>query len=173
VVGRTNSFGSGGYDFYVVKTNSQGDTLWTRNYGGSNDDRGWSVQQTADGGYVFAGSTGSFGAGQGDFYLVKTGPELAAEPVTVSLPVEYTLYPNWPNPFNPSTQIAYSLPKSSRVSLRVFNLLGQEVAALANERQSAGTHTVLFDGLGLASGIYLCRLQAGEFVQTQKMVLLK
>jgi hypothetical protein len=72
VAGYTSSFGAGLTDFYLVKTNSQGDTLWTRTYGGSSYERGYSVQQTADGGYIVAGITSSFGAGSVDFYLVKT-----------------------------------------------------------------------------------------------------
>ncbi|MBM3324252.1 MAG: hypothetical protein FJY66_01140 [Calditrichaeota bacterium] len=75
VAGWTQSFGAGYADFYLVKISSQGDTLWTRTYGGSNSDRAHSVQQTADGGYIVAGWTQSFGAGSYDFYLVKTGPE--------------------------------------------------------------------------------------------------
>ncbi len=71
VAGVTYSLSGESYDFYVVKTNSQGDTLWTRTYGGSNYDEAWSVQQTADGGYIVAGFTQSFGV-SGDFYLVKT-----------------------------------------------------------------------------------------------------
>jgi len=72
MAGETDSFGEGGLDFYLVKTNSSGDTLWTRTYGGSGVEYGYSVQQTADGGYIVAGSTYSFGAGYADFYLVKT-----------------------------------------------------------------------------------------------------
>jgi uncharacterized delta-60 repeat protein len=72
VAGETASFGAGDYDFYVVKTNAYGTPLWTRTYGRSGDDRAFSIQQTADGGYVVAGSTQSFGAGAEDFYLVKT-----------------------------------------------------------------------------------------------------
>jgi hypothetical protein len=72
VAGYTSSFGAGGYDFYLVKTNASGETLWTRTYGGSNDDAGKSAQQTADGGYVIAGVTYSFGAGYADVYLIKT-----------------------------------------------------------------------------------------------------
>jgi hypothetical protein len=72
VAGATNSFGAGGYDFYLVKTNSAGGTLWSRTYGGRGDDYGRSVQQTADGGYIVAGYADSFGAGGYDIYLVKT-----------------------------------------------------------------------------------------------------
>jgi len=71
IAGSTRSFGAGGWDVYLLKTDANGDTLWTRTYGGSDYDDGWSGQQTADGGYIIAGATESFGAG-GDVYLVKT-----------------------------------------------------------------------------------------------------
>lgn len=72
VAGSTTSFGAGGSDVYLVKTNASGDTLWTRTYGGTSNDVGYSVQQTSDGGYIIAGYTASFGAGGNDFYLIKT-----------------------------------------------------------------------------------------------------
>jgi len=75
VTGFTNTFGAGSYDFYLVKTNSAGDTLWTRTYGGSNADFAHSVQQTTDSGYVVVGYTQSFGAGYSDFYVVKTSSQ--------------------------------------------------------------------------------------------------
>jgi len=95
------------------------------------------------------------------------------EPVEIAPPTDYVLYANWPNPFNPTTQIVYALPKTGEVALRVFNILGEEVATLVDEIQSAGIHSVSFDGSSLPSGIYLYRLQNAEFVQTKKMVLLK
>lgn len=72
LAGRTQSFGAGGYDFWLLKTNADGDTLWTRLYGGSNDDVCYSIQQTTDGGYILAGYTESFGAVSANFWLVKT-----------------------------------------------------------------------------------------------------
>jgi len=72
IAGFTYSFGAGNSDCYLVKTNADGDTLWTRTYGGSFNDEAYSVQQTTDGGYIIAGRTGSFGAGYSDIYLVKT-----------------------------------------------------------------------------------------------------
>jgi len=72
IAGRTNSFGAGNYDVYLIRMNAFGDTMWTKTYGGTGNDQGWSVQQTADGGYVIAGLTISFGAGAQDVYLIKT-----------------------------------------------------------------------------------------------------
>ena len=72
IAGRTESFGSGGTDFYLIKTDASGDTLWTKTFGGTDRDSGFSVVQTADGGYVVAGLTESFGAGRADVYLIKT-----------------------------------------------------------------------------------------------------
>jgi len=72
IAGATRSFGAGSYDVYLLKTDSSGDTLWTHTYGGSSEDRGYSVQETSDGGFIVAGQTESFGAGESDLYLVKS-----------------------------------------------------------------------------------------------------
>jgi Secretion system C-terminal sorting domain len=88
-------------------------------------------------------------------------------------PVNYVLKQNYPNPFNPTTNIAYSIPKSGQVSLKVFNLLGQEVVTLHNGYQQAGNYTTSFDASGLASGVYLYRLQSGNVSISKKFVLMK
>jgi hypothetical protein len=90
-----------------------------------------------------------------------------------SLHTEYRLSQNYPNPFNPATEIGYELPAASDVRLSVFDLLGREVTLLVNTRQSAGRYTVRFDGAGLASGVYLYRLTAGNSVQMRKMALIR
>ena len=87
--------------------------------------------------------------------------------------MEFKLYSNYPNPFNPATMIKYSIPIRSFVSLKIFNLLGQEVAVLVNQRNNAGEHIVDFDASNLASGIYLYRIQAGNFSLTKKMILIR
>lgn len=88
-------------------------------------------------------------------------------------PASFSLGQNYPNPFNPTTTIRYGLPQQSSVTLTLFNTLGQLVATLVNENQDAGYHEAKFDGTGLASGVYLYRIQAGEYVQMRKLLLLK
>ncbi len=88
-------------------------------------------------------------------------------------PTSYTLRQNYPNPFNPSTVIAFALPKAGHASLRIYNTLGQEIAVLINETVSAGIHRVAWDAARMASGVYLYRLQAGDFVETKKLLLLR
>ncbi len=85
----------------------------------------------------------------------------------------FALGQNYPNPFNPSTTIRYDLPQSSMVRLSVFDILGHEISVLVNERKDAGSYEVKFDGSGLSSGVYFYRLQAGAFVQTRKLLLMK
>ena len=88
-------------------------------------------------------------------------------------PDKFYLYQNYPQPFNPSTTIKYHIPKSSFVSLKVFDALGKEVVTLVNEEKTSGNYEVEFDGSGLTSGIYFYALKAGEFSDTKKMILLK
>ena len=89
------------------------------------------------------------------------------------VPTTFVLAQNYPNPFNPTTVIGYQLPTASDVKLVVFDLLGRKVAALVDERQSPGIYEVRFNAAGLASGVYLYRLTAGNAVQTRKMLVVK
>jgi hypothetical protein len=95
------------------------------------------------------------------------------EPPRRTVPVEFLLEQNFPNPFNPATTIKFTLPVGGTVWLKVVSLDGQEVATLVEGNQSAGTHEVTFDASGLSSGVYLYRLQLGTFAQVKKLVVLK
>jgi hypothetical protein len=88
-------------------------------------------------------------------------------------PALYSLNQNWPNPFNPSTTISYQLSTQSHVTLKVFDVLGKEVATLVNENKKSGSYEVEFDGSKLMSGIYFYRLQTGNHIETKKLLLLK
>ncbi len=89
------------------------------------------------------------------------------------MPERYALLPRYPNPFNPTTTIWYDLPKESHVVLKVYNVLGQEIAPLIDADQRAGRHSRVLDGSKLASGTYFYRLQAGSFVESKKVMILR
>jgi hypothetical protein len=89
------------------------------------------------------------------------------------VPSSYSLSQNYPNPFNPSTQIRFTIPEKTNVKLEVYNLIGQKVADLVNSELSAGEYSITFNASGLSSGIYLYRLQAGNFSSVKKMILMK
>jgi hypothetical protein len=90
-----------------------------------------------------------------------------------TVPKDFSMQQNFPNPFNPTTTIQYSILKKSSVTLRVYDLLGKLVATLVNEIQDPGVYRVNFDGSSFTNGTYLCKLQAGRLTATQKMHLLK
>jgi len=89
------------------------------------------------------------------------------------VPTSYELMQNYPNPFNPSTKIEYSIPEESFVQLKVYNLIGQEVATLVNQNQKAGSYRADFNAEGMNSGIYIAKLNANGFTRSVKMTLLK
>jgi Secretion system C-terminal sorting domain len=89
------------------------------------------------------------------------------------IPTKYNLSQNYPNPFNPTTEIQYDIPKSGLVTLKVYNVLGQEIVTLVNQQQSAGSYKVDFNASNMASGVYLYRIESGNFYLTKKMILLK
>ncbi len=91
----------------------------------------------------------------------------------ISRPVVFSLEQNYPNPFNPSTKISYSVPEKSFVSIKVYNVTGEEVASLVNGIQSEGSHLVTFNAKNLSSGIYIARMTAGSFTSSIKMNLLR
>lgn len=112
----------------------------------------------------------------GAFSPASTFTTVASSAVTTesrAIPAAFSLEQNYPNPFNPTTIIRYALPHARRVRLEVFNTLGQQVAQLVNGDQGAGYYEVQFTSSGLASGVYFYRIQAGSFVQTKKLLLLR
>jgi hypothetical protein len=115
---------------------------------------------------LFAGTVGS---GVWKRSLLEVSVRLASS----ELPREFNLQQNYPNPFNPTTRIDFQIPRSSQVSVVVFDMLGREVAVLVDEKLSVGSYSTQWSAAGFASGVYLCRLQAGEFVQTRKLLLLR
>ena len=261
MAGYTLSFGAGGDDVYVVKTDSSGTEEWSGTYGGLYSDQAYLIKQTNDGSYIFTGHTLSYGAGVHDVWLVKLsavvpvelssftgevsgdkilltwttaseknnlgfeiekrissgywqkigfvkGNGTTTEPkkysfidnivcsgenyfrlkqidldgryeyspiveVSVPLPEKFSVFQNYPNPFNPSTRIVYSIPRNSRVVIKLFDILGNEIKTLMDEERPAGTGEVTFNAENLPGGVYLYNFSAGSFSETMKMVLMK
>jgi hypothetical protein len=262
IAGYTLSFGAGGDDLWIVKTDSTGTQLWTKTYGGTASDVAYSMDLTTDGGYVIVGHTLSSGAGVHDAWLLRTvfqtipvelvsfsaisnGTDISLNWATAtevnnfgfeiqrsgdktnfltlgfvkgkgttneyqnyswkdknpnpginnyrlkqidingsfkysdviefdSKPIDsYDLGQNYPNPFNPSTVIRFTLPTAGKVTLTVYNSLGEVVKTLINTSMETGYHEVHFNAENLPSGLYLYKLKAGAFTQTKKMLLIK
>jgi len=143
----------------------------------------FSGADTLNGGTDYMDNEAGFGvnhnvtlAGTNQYLHSKFGDQATAirqNPNGVKLPQNYSLSQNYPNPFNPTTQINYSIPKNGYVTLKVYNVLGQEVATLFEGNQKAGDYIATFDANRFASGVYFYRLEAGTFSTVKKMVLMK
>jgi hypothetical protein len=267
--GYTLSFGAGGDDFYIVKTDANGNQEWFKTYGGSASDVAYAIQVTADGGYIITGHTLSYGTGLHDVWLIRLETVIRVELVSftsvvnnnsvvlewvtaseinnlgfeieksqkssrqdrdksqnweriafisgygtttetqfyffidenvkpglysyrlkqidfdgifefsneieveVFAPNEFSLEQNYPNPFNPTTIIKYSIPMEERVTLKIYNSLGEEAATLIDEIKQAGYYQTIFDAANLASGVYFYLIQAGNFLMVKKMIITK
>lgn len=307
IAGQTNSYGAGLADVYLIKADASGAEEWSQTFGGNGTDWGRSVQQTTDGGYIITGRTNSYGPGGDDVYLIRLEGDVLPPPLTVTLipydppiiipasggsfdyniegentelfmvncdvwcdvtlpngtiygpvmgpvninipgsvainrdrtqevpagapagiysynayigiypdsvtdsdafsfekletgdladwinewtnsgqpfdewivqstenlPTEFAVFGAYPNPFNPSTTINFSLPQASKVHLAVYDISGRLVTTLVDDWREAGTHEVSFNGSNLPSGIYIYRLRAGDFTAIRKMILMK
>lgn len=140
----------------------------------------WTTQTTASiqnlthfdivysGGLVYG-----YGISQGGYLIKLVENPLGLDPNNTSVPVNYSLEQNFPNPFNPSTIIKYSLPKASYVTLKVYDMLGNEVMKVVDGQKSAGNYVEQIDASSLASGIYFYTLRAGDYAETKKMSFIK
>jgi hypothetical protein len=175
IAGLTYSFGAGQDDVYLVKINASGDTIWTRTYGGADEDWGHSIQQTSDGGYIIAGITASFGAGSYDVYLIKTdslGNVAVAEPKASPTRAPALSLSCEPNPFRTRTAISLQLTADSPAELAIFDAAGRRVRTFTVDR----TPYTVWDGKDdfahpLPSGAYFARLDAGGQHATARIVL--
>jgi len=112
-------------------------------------------------------------AGNGSPGKINSVTTLVEENIDAKIPEEFVLFQNYPNPFNPITTIRFIIPQSQFVSLKIFDMLGREIKTIVNGNKTPGTYEVNFDGSSLTSGVYFYRLQAGSFMETKKLVLIK
>ena len=162
------------YDITTIKYSSSGERQWMAQHNCVTgwDDYGTSVCVDGTGNvYVGGYSIGSYTA----FYAVlKYSQHISSvEGDGLSVPEKYVLSQNYPNPFNPTTKIGFGVTGYGLVSLKVYDVLGREVATLVNEVKLPGTYTAQWNASNVASGVYFYRLKAGEFVQTRNLVLLR
>jgi hypothetical protein len=160
----------------IIKTDSSGNEKWRKLYYLPNESSdGTCIRQTGDSGYIIAGNKGTW---TNAYYIIKTdrygyaNPPIGIEPISQKAPVGFMLFQNFPNPFNPATTIKYDLPKSGNVTIKIYDLLGREVYSFSEYKQ-AGSYNLKFDGSKYASGLYFYRIEAGTYVETKKMVLIK
>ncbi len=151
-------------DLGIFLFSDEGDSLGSRNEGLTN----LNVQALTldNNGYVYAGT------GNG-VWRRPLSEVTAVEENQIEIPSSYNLSQNFPNPFNPSTKIKYSIPQSSQVQIKIFDVLGKEIETLVNEEKPAGNYEITWYAEELPSGVYFYQLKAGSYVDTKKMLLLK
>jgi len=152
-----------GFDGVIMRT-TNGGTSWERQSIGQS---GWlqSIQ--------FINPATGWVTGNPSIFKTITGGVIGITPISGEVPKVYSLSQNYPNPFNPATTIRFDLPKDANIKITLYDIMGREVQTLAGEFKKAGSYKLDFDGSALSSGTYFYRLQAGEFVDTKKMVLIK
>ena len=160
-------------DFCFTRTDPDGNIQWIKTVGGSDKDWAYSVLQTTDGGYVLAGERSYLMPRGYDFWVVK----LNAFPTGIEKKNlgsnTFQLFQNYPNPFNPTTIIEIYLPEANRVTLKIYNILGEEVSTLFSGQLFSGDYKFQWDARNYSSGIYYYQIQAGDYQETKKMVLLR
>jgi uncharacterized delta-60 repeat protein len=158
----------------AIKYNSEGSFQWSITYNGpgNSTDNPSAIDVDPNGNVYTTGNSFDESSGYDIAVIKYTQAPTNVESEDKS-PSSFSLKQNYPNPFNPSTKISWQSPVSSWQTLKVYNVLGKEVVTLVNEYREAGSYTVNFDASTLPSGVYIYKLQAGDFTQTRKMTLVK
>lgn len=175
------TWNTGGFDYITMLYSEDGGNVWKNivtQYTASLGVFTWQVpNRDIDSCIIFAKDANdpvpTIFTYSGIFTIRKDTVVVGLELFNNDKPVEFKLYQNFPNPFNPTTEIRYSIAEESFVSLKIYNVLGEEVKTLVNEYKSVGNYKKTFDASSLRSGIYIYRVQAGNFVDVKKMILVK
>jgi len=176
--GYTSAVTQSQMDLLVMRTDSLGDSLWTLTFATPLYDVGLSVLEKTPGYYIVAGLTNSSSVffGNGDYWVIgidSTETTSIKEPRPNSLPGTFRLESIYPNPFNSTTIIRYSLPEKSDVQFSLVNSLGQTVSELLHQTQSAGRYSIPLEATRFPSGVYFVQMRSNDQVRTAKIVLLK
>jgi hypothetical protein len=175
VEGYTMRTGKNGEPIFEPQTQHTASGTWSSlGTGSSNGVLGGVLALAVVGNEVFVGGEFTLAGGIASTFIARwIGGATNVEPISIDMPSTYLLQQNYPNPFNPSTTILFSIPTSEFVTLKVYDLLGREIATLVNENLSAGSYSYKFDASNLTSGVYFYKLQAGKYSETKKMLLSK
>jgi len=171
MAGHTKSFGAGNFDWYIVRTDPYGDTLWTKTFGGIGVDECFDIQITSDGGYIIAGATRSFGAGNSDFWLIKMGPDLVGTEEFFDW-TEDQKFQIFPNPTSGSANLRFTINEYGLTILDVYEISGNWIERIMNEMKTPGNFEMEVDLSDLPKGIYFITLKTNEGIQTTKMIKL-
>jgi uncharacterized delta-60 repeat protein len=166
------------FDIVTIAYDSAGNQQWLERYdggiGGDDQPSASAMALDLEGNIFVAGFATLDPSLTKDMVTIKYSPEPTSVQTTNSnIPENFLLSQNYPNPFNPNTTIEFAIPQASFVSLKVYNILGQEIKTLLNEYREAGSYTVNFDASNLNSGVYIYKLETGSFSEVKKMTLLK
>ena len=163
-------------DGLIIKTNLDGDSIWVKRFSELPNFPHplHSITPTFDKGYIATGTSHTVnGLGVWLLKLTTDSTLLTSNEDYEAFLSDYNLFQNYPNPFNPTTKIEYQIPKREYVTLKVYDVLGNEVATLVNEEKPVGFYQLRWGAVNLPSGVYFYQLNSGDFVQTRKMLLLK
>ena len=173
VTGASNSGGTN-LDYLTIKYSPSGQQMWEQRYNGPGNGIDAALSVCVDGSgnvYITGNSQGS--GSSSDYATLKYSVLTAIGNPETNIPDVFRLYENYPNPFNPATTIKFDLPVQSITKLSVYDVTGRTVALLVNGPMSAGSHIISFNGAGISSGVYFFKLEAGNFTDIRKMVLVK
>ena len=174
VTGGSNNSSITTTDIVTIKYNMSGDQQWMKSYSGTGNggDMGYQIE-IYDTDFIYvSGNSEGISAGQ-DYITIKYEKTTGITTNPGSIPNSFRLYQNYPNPFNPSTKIKFDIPEQVGVSLKIYNLLGKEIATLLNRKLDAGTYEYEWNASHLPSGVYFYSIQAGKHRETKKLVLSK
>jgi hypothetical protein len=175
--GTTSSFGGVSSNYWLLRTDMYGDSLWSKSFGGRSSEGMNDLEITSDGGYVLVGTTFSIGDGfgNGGIWLVRTGVDPLSVPNSgfPTHPESFALHPSYPNPFNSTTTINYNLSSTSKITLEVYNILGQRLQTLFEGNKHAGNHSTILTGRDKSSGLYFVKLSTNNYSYITKVLLIK
>jgi uncharacterized delta-60 repeat protein len=173
VTGASNSGGTN-LDYLTLKYNITGQQMWEQRYNGPANgvDAALSIFVDNAGNSFVAGNSQGSGSSS-DYATIRYSTTVGIDPVSSEIPDKYKLYDNYPNPFNPVTKIKFDVPAQSFTKLIVYDITGKTIGTLVNQDLNAGSYVYNFDAAGLSSGVYFYKIQAGDFNDVRKMMLVK